>query len=226
MKALTLHQPWAQLIALGVKTIETRTKPTKYRGELLIHAGAAEPPSGYQYGDYEVPGLQMFHNGGYVPKMVRLTDYTDIPLPLGAIVASCNLVDVVPIVGQDDDMPESACIEVSPTISLLWGSVTIVGKEDVYGPREEDTRLVIAEVTDQLPYGDLTPGRFAWLLEDIQPTTERCPACWGTGVDQFHAEYCDSDPCFHDWNCATCKGKGTCDPIPARGRQGLWEWTP
>jgi len=38
MKAISLKQPWASLIANGEKTIETRTWPTKYRGDLLICA--------------------------------------------------------------------------------------------------------------------------------------------------------------------------------------------
>ncbi len=38
MKALTIHQPWASLIADGDKTIETRVWTTKYRGPLAIHA--------------------------------------------------------------------------------------------------------------------------------------------------------------------------------------------
>lgn len=36
MKALTLYQPWAQLIVLGPKTIETRSWSTKYRGDEYI----------------------------------------------------------------------------------------------------------------------------------------------------------------------------------------------
>jgi hypothetical protein len=32
MKALTLHQPWATLVALGAKQIETRSWPTRHRG--------------------------------------------------------------------------------------------------------------------------------------------------------------------------------------------------
>lgn len=39
MKALTLIQPWATLIMLGEKQIETRSWNTKYRGKLAIHAG-------------------------------------------------------------------------------------------------------------------------------------------------------------------------------------------
>lgn len=40
MKALTLWEPWASLIALGVKRIETRSWQTSYRGPLAIHAAA------------------------------------------------------------------------------------------------------------------------------------------------------------------------------------------
>lgn len=36
MKALSVRQPWANLIASGEKTIETRTWATPHRGELLI----------------------------------------------------------------------------------------------------------------------------------------------------------------------------------------------
>jgi hypothetical protein len=35
-KAISLKQPWANLVATGKKTIETRTWPTKYRGDLII----------------------------------------------------------------------------------------------------------------------------------------------------------------------------------------------
>lgn len=35
-KAISLKQPWANLIAAGKKTIETRKWSTKYRGDLVI----------------------------------------------------------------------------------------------------------------------------------------------------------------------------------------------
>ena len=40
MKALTVRQPWASLIAQGKKTVELRTWATKYRGPLLITVSA------------------------------------------------------------------------------------------------------------------------------------------------------------------------------------------
>jgi hypothetical protein len=43
MKALTLTQPWATLMALRAKQIETRSWYTSYRGELVIHAAKGFP---------------------------------------------------------------------------------------------------------------------------------------------------------------------------------------
>ncbi len=40
MKVLTLKQPWATLVAEGLKKYEFRTWKTNYRGKILIHAGA------------------------------------------------------------------------------------------------------------------------------------------------------------------------------------------
>src|SRR5689334_12936841 len=76
MKALSLHQPWATLMALHIKTIETRGWQTKYRGPLAIHAAkrvvAWEELS---------PFLRDY--------IVEL----DAPMPLGAIVAVVELYD-------------------------------------------------------------------------------------------------------------------------------------
>jgi hypothetical protein len=38
MKALSIKQPWAALIAHGIKDIENRTWKTKFRGKIYIHA--------------------------------------------------------------------------------------------------------------------------------------------------------------------------------------------
>lgn len=49
MKALTLQQPWANLVAQGKKTIETRVWRTNHRGWLLI-TSSKKPnikPAGY-----------------------------------------------------------------------------------------------------------------------------------------------------------------------------------
>ena len=43
MKALTLLQPWASLVAIGVKRWETRAWRTSYAGPLAIHASKGFP---------------------------------------------------------------------------------------------------------------------------------------------------------------------------------------
>ena len=56
MKALTVCQPYAELIARGQKRIENRTWRTQYSGSLLIHAGLSR--SWLRPGDAEkFPGM-------------------------------------------------------------------------------------------------------------------------------------------------------------------------
>lgn len=43
MKTLSIKQPWASLIAHGIKDIENRTWSTNYRGRIYIHASASQP---------------------------------------------------------------------------------------------------------------------------------------------------------------------------------------
>lgn len=38
IKVISLHQPWASLMALGAKRFETRSWGTKFRGQVVIHA--------------------------------------------------------------------------------------------------------------------------------------------------------------------------------------------
>jgi hypothetical protein len=38
MRAISIRQPWAELILRGVKTIECRSRPTRVRGQLWIYA--------------------------------------------------------------------------------------------------------------------------------------------------------------------------------------------
>lgn len=70
MKAITISQPFASLIASGEKWCENRTWPTSYRGPLAIHAG-----KGTQYLDRD-----------------ELRDY-----PTGCVVAVCHLIACVPV---------------------------------------------------------------------------------------------------------------------------------
>ncbi len=160
MKFLTIRQPWAQLIAVGAKHIETRPFSTKYRGPLAIHAGKAWP---VPVGEWQVPS-----DRGPGPMIERLVSplagtyrWEAIRAPLGAVVAVCDLVDVVPIV-DPYAWDSTAAVESFVVVGNYdWLTVTPM-LEAINGSDRRD-------VSDQLPFGDFTPGRFAWLLGNVRP---------------------------------------------------------
>ena len=63
MKAITIKQPFATLIAEGIKEYEFRTWKTKYRGEILIHAGKGINKKAME-------GTIMAHVDGNVPNIL------------------------------------------------------------------------------------------------------------------------------------------------------------
>jgi len=79
MRAISLWQPWATAIAIGVKRIETRHWSTSYPGPLAIHAAQRWDRSQRRFAGVE-------QSLGVLPKEI----------PLGAIVAICRLEDCGP----------------------------------------------------------------------------------------------------------------------------------
>lgn len=59
MKALSIQQPWAWLIANDFKDIENRSWSTKFRGEFLIHAGKKFDKESYEYIKETHPEIKM-----------------------------------------------------------------------------------------------------------------------------------------------------------------------
>lgn len=56
--ALSVKQPWAALLAAGVKTVEVRTWPTPRRGPVLIHASRVPDPRPEAWAWVTTPGLK------------------------------------------------------------------------------------------------------------------------------------------------------------------------
>ena len=79
MKALTLTQPWASLVALGLKQVETRSWSTRYRGPLAIHAAKVFPSEARAFAEIE-------RALGRLPGRIAC----------GAILCTVRLVDVRP----------------------------------------------------------------------------------------------------------------------------------
>lgn len=165
-RALSLWQPWASLIALGVKTIETRSWNTYYRGPLAIHAAKRKPEQvehGYLLARYD-------HDIGEPPTPWALLgaapDHGPWPVHLGAVVATCTLVDVVPMKLCGDRHPNKSSLILDMPhdgdLPQQAGGMWLIGPNDLTHGRP-------TRVEDQRPYGDYRPGRFAWLLADIRP---------------------------------------------------------
>jgi hypothetical protein len=158
MKALTLHQPWATLIAVGYKTIETRSWSTRYRGPLAIHAAKAIVPGGLDLArSYLDPGQR-------------------IAMPHGAVVATSELIACVPIVDGTKNF-DTPCLVID---SPVTETTTHVGAPGTLSLFEDE--LVDIDVSGQWPFGDFQPGRFAWILVDIKALDEALPA---TGRQQL-----------------------------------------
>lgn len=225
MKALTIRQPWASLIATGVKTIETRSWSTKHRGTIAIHAGAHRPAQLTTVGhDWCV--AETFLGGG----ALELQHFADgvagapaaIPLPLGAVLATAQLVDCVPINPQVGHEHE----EYDPPDDHIYTTVDgrALYRQQVIGDPSNPRNVVPTDLTDQLPLGDFTAGRWAWILYDIASTQVRCPVCLGQHPDGLPI----AETGFYRGleACPPCRGMGRRDPMPATGRLGLWDWDP
>lgn len=118
MRALTLWQPWATLIAEGHKKIETRSWSTNIRGAVAIHS--AKKP---------IKEVKKLMNQEAI-KIISSLLYPFLleRLPVGYILAVGNLVDCKLI----------------------------------------DDEFIKKLSTDELLLGDYTPGRYAWMFENVK----------------------------------------------------------
>jgi activating signal cointegrator 1 len=115
MKLISLWEPWATLMALGAKKIETRSWSTQYRGWLAIQASKgglreAELELTVSYPDFHeaLLGFQPFNEKIQVQKKGWVKEV----FPHGHIVAIVKLVDCLPmqslgcLPGVFEDYPE------------------------------------------------------------------------------------------------------------------------
>ena len=94
MKAVSLMQPWATLVALGAKQIETRSWSITYRGPLAIHASKRLLAENASLCCKE-PFHAALEAGGY--RFDAKSERNPFHLPVGMVVAVVKLVDVQPI---------------------------------------------------------------------------------------------------------------------------------
>lgn len=142
MKAITILQPHASLIALQQKKYETRSWATKYRGPIAIHAGQSWTLDRRKL-TYREPFCSVLWT---TLAKKELSPYERTKrLPVGAVIAIAELVDCSEVI---------AC-----TLDNLNSGHTLL-----------DATLKNGQVVtgDELVFGDFTLGRYAWQIENVK----------------------------------------------------------
>ena len=154
MKALTLYQPWATLVAIQAKRIETRSWKTDYRGPLVIHASkkfsaeAADLCKDSPFFEALFPLFGRVNRDEYGGKDAWIMVEN---IPTGCILATCRLLNVIEIPDIRRAYPH-------------WGTF--------YLPPDEP----------ELNFGDYIPGRYAWLLEKVEVLKTTIPCRGSLGL--------------------------------------------
>lgn len=154
MKALTLTQPWATLVAIGAKRIETRSWSTSFRGEIAIHAAKGFPGSAKDFCASRVvcralgwPESTYSLSQGINPAWQEWSDDNARrikALPLGCVLATATML---------------GCVETE----LIRGYVgTFTDQEEAFG--------------------NYDPGRFAFLLDNVIQLAAPVPAKGALGL--------------------------------------------
>lgn len=147
MKAISLWQPWASAVAIGLKKVETRGRRTLVRGRIAIHA--AQKRSREQR-------CKWWRDFGMEPEIIEAFEEKQFlsatpldqweerfeQLPFGAIIATVELVD---------------CIDI----------------DDLRNPDGAPYRMKISYTESLL--GNYGPGRFAWRFENVERLKEPVP---------------------------------------------------
>lgn len=112
MKVITIKQPFATLIAEGLKEYEFRTWRTKYRGDILIHAGK-----------------------GIDKEAMKRFECLNLEYPSGCIIAKATITDCITI---DTKMRT----KLKESNSLVYFSIIKDTKWDGYGFKLENVEKI------------------------------------------------------------------------------------
>lgn len=194
MRGIVLQAPWAPAVALGIKGWETRgyqPRTTLQPGDDLAIVCGLSPQAVWDLpGDCEGK-TEAGHVYGYVTNdhqagyCIRTSDEgtrgdvflsgpgTDEPsyFTAGTVLAVVTYAGALPISASPDD--------IAPRIWLNeWANTLFhVGPGTPSDAGTYETRPV-TEITEQLPWGEFTHGRWAWELTNVRRLTDPvpCPA--------------------------------------------------
>ena len=154
MKALTLWQPWASLLACGAKKFETRSWATAYRGPIAIHAAKT------CFGPYACE------------------------LPYGFTDAAANALwpgetDPCVIVDSWDELPRGEIVAMAELVGCR-----LIRRNPYDGVTHilDDTDAAISIESNEILFGDWTPGRYAWEFANMKMMDYPIPAKGGQRI--------------------------------------------
>lgn len=166
MKAITIWQPWASLIACGAKKYETRPWATSYRGPIAIHAAARDTKSilkeCFPCGDWD------FHPDCRAKSLflgaVNACGINIYELPMGCVIATAELVNVWHIVHNPG-------VDVDAARYIPIGAESLTN--DKHAPDFAD---YFVPTEQEMLFGDWTPGRYALEIANVKMLPEPIPA--------------------------------------------------
>lgn len=146
MKAITVWNPWAYLLAILAKLYETRSWATNYRGQIAIHAAAMSPHNALAGVGFDVIeamrlALDMERQSTLYGTVCQMED-----LPRSSIIATADLI---------------GCHKIG----------TVMGEAVIW---RTDTEFEVISDREFL-LGNFTPGRFAWEFANMQLLAEPIP---------------------------------------------------
>lgn len=147
MNTLTLWQPYASLVMAGIKNYETRSRSTKIRGKIAIHAAVRNthlfglPKGVYVFNEINKHAAAIILKA--FPSDSFLDGYSLEHLPRGVILGTVELADCFRIIENNP----------SEKTAILENGCLIQGDEYLFGNYEV--------------------GRFAWQIEN--PTLFETP---------------------------------------------------
>lgn len=163
MKVLSLLQPWATLVVIGAKKIETRSWNTKYRGDLLIHASKNKKIASEIIYTYPFNKVLTEHF-----KHVREPDIND--LPFGAIIGKAQITDTCET-------------ELHNALNYAWGDYVITDEERAFGDYSPNRYCWLLKNAVEFKNPIKAKGSLSlWEHNDLHEEEIICPEC---GLQQW-----------------------------------------
>jgi len=163
VRVITLYQPWATLLAYGIKINETRPKPTSHtaeKGIYLIHAAKK----------WTKKQRILCYTEPFKTELLKLHCFVDFP--------NLNCLDEIPVIA----LPLGQIIGLFEVKECLKVEESVLFKSFLNKKVTKDTRVCIK--TPELHYGDYSEGRSVWIGQNHKVFENPIPYKGGQGYYQ------------------------------------------